>query len=208
VIYVGDPMCSWCWGVSPATHAAERHCAEKGITFRIAMGGLRVGGGDPWNESFKSFLRNEWTRIEQRTGQPFGYRLLERSFYNYDTEPACRAVVVAREILGTDIEATREIVAFFASVQRKFYVDGADPSEPAFYRDLCVTHGIEIERFDKAFNAPEAKAATLREFQSVRRLGVRGFPTFLVQRAETTAVLASGYVTVDTLVSAIDIVMR
>ena len=48
VHYVGDPMCSWCWGISPTVSAVEAFCAAQGIDFSITMGGLRAGGGDPF----------------------------------------------------------------------------------------------------------------------------------------------------------------
>ena len=96
VHYVGDPMCSWCWGISPTVSAVEAFCAAQGIDFSITMGGLRAGGGDPWNETFKSFLRNEWRHIGQTTGQPFSFTLLESEYFNYDTEPACRAVATVK----------------------------------------------------------------------------------------------------------------
>ncbi len=92
VHYIGDPMCSWCWGISPTVGEVAAFCEAEGIEFSITMGGLRAGGGDRWNEEFKDFLRNEWRNIARVTGQPFGFTLLETPHFDYDTEPACRAV--------------------------------------------------------------------------------------------------------------------
>ena len=82
VSYIGDPMCSWCWGMSPVIEALAVHCAEQGLGFRLVMGGLRAGGGDAWNAGFRGFLRQEWTHIAAQTGQPFGFGLLERSAFS------------------------------------------------------------------------------------------------------------------------------
>ena len=57
--YVGDPMCSWCWGMSPVMAETARWCRAEGLGFRIVMGGLRAGGGGEWNTAFRSFLRRE-----------------------------------------------------------------------------------------------------------------------------------------------------
>ncbi|TNV55451.1 DsbA family protein, partial [Corallococcus exiguus] len=35
VLYVGDPMCSWCWGGSPGLRELEAAANRKGIPFRI-----------------------------------------------------------------------------------------------------------------------------------------------------------------------------
>jgi len=46
----------------------------------------------------KSFLRHHWQEINTRSGQPFSYDLLELESYDYDTEPACRAMVAYRSL--------------------------------------------------------------------------------------------------------------
>lgn len=199
VFYIGDPMCSWCWGMSPEIEALATHCADNGVGFRLVMGGLRAGGGDPWNAAFRDFLRQEWTHIAVQTGQPFGYRLLERSAFSYDTEPACRALVTARGLFGQGQDAIRRELAFFAAVQWKFYVEGEDPKEPAFYRDICIATGIDPEHFENSFASPEAVAATQREFRLARQLGVRGFPTVMLQTATGLHEISVGYAPFATL---------
>lgn len=97
--YIGDPMCSWCWGISSTLEELARYCEQKGIGFTLTMGGLRAGGGDAWGPEFREFLRREWTHIAKVTGQPFGFSLLSAKHFDYDTEPACRAVVVAEQML-------------------------------------------------------------------------------------------------------------
>ncbi|TYB81173.1 protein-disulfide isomerase [Maritimibacter fusiformis] len=199
VYYVGDPMCSWCWGMSPEIEVLAAHCVEQGLGFRLVMGGLRAGGGDPWNAAFRDFLRQEWTHIAARTGQPFGFRLLERSAFSYDTEPACRAVVTARELFGEAPDASHRELAFFAAVQRKIYVEGEDPKEPGFYRDICTATGLDPAEFEKSFSSPEAVAATQREFQLARQLGVRGFPTVMLQTTAGLHEISVGYASFATL---------
>lgn len=199
VFYIGDPMCSWCWGMSPEIDALATWCADQGLGFRMVMGGLRAGGGDPWNDAFRGFLRQEWTHIAAQTGQPFGFTLLERALFSYDTEPACRAVVTARGLFAGDQEAIRREVSFFAEVQRKFYVDGEDPKEAAFYHDICVANGIDPARFATDFASPEARQATEVDFQLARQLGVRGFPTVMLQTSAGLQEISVGYAAFPTL---------
>ncbi len=87
------------------------------------VGGLRPGGGDEWNSSFKAFLRHEWENIHRVTGQPFGFTILDDAEFNYDTEPACRAVVAMSQLQ----ESNQVLLAFFSGIQRRLYVQGADP---------------------------------------------------------------------------------
>jgi putative protein-disulfide isomerase len=206
VTYAGDPMCSWCWGMSPVIDHLARWCAQEGHQLRLVMGGLRAGGGDPWNAGFRSFLREEWTVIQARTGQPFGFGLLERPYFNYDTEPACRAIVVARQLFDPDPTRQREL-GFFAAVQKKFYVDGMDPSDADFYRDICDEFGLEFGFFCSAFASAEAHQAVVSDFRVTRELGVRGFPSVVVEVAGQTHLVSAGYVSFPDLESRLRAVM-
>lgn len=191
VRYIGDPMCSWCWGISPTLKEVALYCQSHGLDFSVHVGGLRPGGGDEWNPAFKAFLRHEWENIHRVTGQPFGFSVLDEAEFNYDTEPACRAVV-AMSLLQDNSQV---LLAFFSGIQRRFYVEGADPKQPEFYRELCIEAGVAYEDFLKVLHSPEAKAATLQEFQNCRNWGVRGFPSLVLERDGRVIHLASGYTT-------------
>lgn len=193
VVYSGDPMCSWCWGMAPTLHRFQRYCEDVGIPFRILVGGLRPGGGDPWNRQFREFLGHHWQEVASRTGQPFDHRLLERDSFEYDTEPACRAVVAARPLIeGTELP-------FFSAIQGKFYVDGEDPKEREFYRSICEQHGLEYDAFALRFDSDTVRHETREEFRLSRDWGVTGFPTVLVRVDGRSLPLVVGYGTFDDL---------
>lgn len=197
VHYVGDPMCSWCWGLSGTVHALAQHCREQGIGFGLTLGGLRAGGGDPWNDAFKRFLRNEWRHIAQVTGQPFGFSLLDRAQFNYDTEPACRAVVTVQQMVQRQGGDPSLPLRLFSAIQRKFYVEGQDPTTRQFYADICATLGIDFDAFRSDFESPHTRDATTESFQRCRQWGVRSFPTLLLEGAGQITPLAVGYVSQD-----------
>ena len=197
-------MCSWCWGISPGLRQLEAHANSKDIPFHIWVGGLRPGGGDAWNAGFKSFLRHHWEEIGARTGQPFTYRLLERASFTYDTEPACRAVVVLRAILQETRAPSSRLYDAFAAIQRKFYAEGEDPTAPSFYESICADIGVTFSAFLPRFEHADARAATTREFREVRGLGVSAFPTVLYRSDAGAKVLASGYATGPQMLAALD----
>ncbi len=197
VHYVGDPMCSWCWGISPTVSAVAQFCTEQGGDFTLIMGGLRAGGGDLWNAAFKSFLRNEWQHIAQTTGQPFDYTLLELPEFNYDTEPACRSVVTFKLLQANDPSIKSSVLDFLAAVQHKFYALGQDPRSIDFYASICANLGLDFAVFSATFNSPKTLQAVEQEFTLCRQLGVRSFPTLLLTRNEQTTPLAVGYVTAE-----------
>lgn len=201
VHYVGDPMCSWCWGISPTVSEVEAFCEEKGIGFSITMGGLRAGGGEPWNAAFKDFLRNEWLKINRTTGQPFGYTLLEAPHFDYDTEPACRAVTTVKLLQVQNQLPSSTTLAFFSAIQHKFYVEGQDPKVAEFYAGICAGLGLDFDAFRAAFDSPEAQQTVQLAFVRCRQWGVHSFPTLLLERNGETKSLAVGYATTEQVLS-------
>ena len=200
VRYIGDPMCSWCWAIAPVLKELLAFCERRGLNFSVHAGGLRPGGGDAWSPAFKAFLREEWETIHRVSGQPFGFSILETADFNYDTEPACRAVVTMKLLQAS----SQTVLAFFSGIQQQFYVDGADPKAAEFYRALCAEAGVTYETFLKVFLSDEAKEVTLQEFQRCRRWGVRGFPNIILDVNGSVTQLASGYTTSAELIAKLE----
>jgi putative protein-disulfide isomerase len=201
VRYIGDPMCSWCWGISPTVGAVEAFCEAEGIEFSIIMGGLRAGGGDPWNAAFKDFLRNEWRHVTQATGQPFGVTLLEKPHFDYNTEPACRAVATVKLLQARNHLPSSTSLKFFSATQHKFYVEGQDPKVVDFYASICASLALDFDEFRAAFNSSEGLQAVQQDFVRCRQWGVRSFPTLLLEHDGRTRPLAEGYVTAEEVFS-------
>lgn len=201
VRYVGDPMCSWCWGISPALKDIEAFCVAESIEFSVVAGGLRIGGGDPWTPEFKAFLRTEWEHISEVTGQPIGFNLLEAEQFNYDTEPACRAVVTVQLLQAQQKLPASIVLKFFTAVQRKFYVEGSDPRASEFYIEPCAEVELDFAEFCLLFESEQAKRATADVFVMRHDWQVRSFPTLLLEHDGERSVLSSGFVTSDQVLS-------
>ena len=194
VIYVGDPMCSWCWGIAPELKKLREFAIGNDMNFSIVVGGLRPGGGDPWDAQMKEFLEHHWNEVLARTGQPFGYDLFKLDDFNYDTEPACRAVVAARPQVGI-----REL-EFFENVQRKFYVESQDPGKLVFYQSICEAMEISFDIFSKNFNSEGIQRLTNEEFIMNRKWGVKGYPTVLFGSNNELKLITNGYISSDVMI--------
>ena len=186
IIYIGDPMCSWCWGISPAL-IQLRDFYAKDMSFRTVVGGLRPGGGDVWNHQMKEFLKHHWEQVHERSGQPFGYALMDLEDFNYDTEPACRAVVTARSMVK------EKEMEFFEAVQRKFYVDSQDPTQTDFYRSICDDFNLNFEEFKVRFESDALRKETINEFNLNRRWGIQGYPAVILLNHGQLYSITRGY---------------
>ncbi len=187
IIYIGDPMCSWCWGISPQLNALQRYGQQEQIPFSIVMGGLRPGGGEEWNDQFKNFLKHHWEEVNKRSGQPFGYELFKLKNFNYDTEPACRAVVTVRSI------APEKVLSFYELTQHYFYVANQDPKSVDFYKVICEKLEIDFAEFADKFPSQEMKQATITDFKQSRQWGVNGFPAVLFRKGDQLHYIGRGY---------------
>lgn len=202
LIYVGDPMCSWCWGIAPSLKELRDFYKEKNIGFEIVVGGLRPGGGDPWDDQMKDFLKHHWQEVTARSGQPFGYELFDRDEFNYDTEPPCRAVVAARPLLGE-----REL-EFFTAIKHKFYVQSEDPGQEEFYRELCNRFDVDYRLFLDRFRSEEVRKETHDEFLLNRNWGVRGYPAVLLKRGEKLYSVSNGYSEADQMKKQVEFILE
>lgn len=199
LIYIGDPMCSACWGVAPMVSKLPAWTAEQGATFSILAGGLRPGGGDAWDEKFRGFLRQHWIDMAAHSGQPFELGLMDREHFNYDTEPSARAVVVVRAMLGEGDPNSEQLTQFFKDVQQRFYVLNEDPGELKFYEEPVTRLELDFAEFRRRFESYEAKSETRQEFLLNRSWGVRGFPSFVLKHGDQVEILGSGFLDLEEL---------
>ena len=127
LIYVADPMCSWCWGFAPSIEAIADHHSD--LPIRVVMGGLRPGAAaEPLNEGMRSYLTRAWTSVSERSGQPFDHSFLDRDTWIYDTEQAAIAVVAMRRVDES------QTLSFLTRLQRAFYAEAFDVTDPA----VCI----------------------------------------------------------------------
>ncbi|MCG8469917.1 MAG: DsbA family protein [Gemmatimonadetes bacterium] len=197
LLYIADPMCSWCWGFSPVIGEIARRY-EARLEIDVLMGGLRPGTTEPMDDAMRADIRGHWEHVRDASGQPFDFSFFERPSFVYDTEPPCRAVVVARTI---DPDGT---LGFLADLQRAFYAENRDVTSTATLLELAADAGFDATSFETSLRSEETRDATRADFAVSRRLGVRGFPTTLAMIGERPLLVASGFRPIERLIPTID----
>ncbi len=186
LIYFGDPMCSWCWGFAPTVRMIERTFGQD-APLSMTVGGLHVDDDSPMSDRYKATIRHHWEDVHRATGAKFDYRFFDREGFVLDTEPACRAVVTARNMGAEDL------LGFYESISRCFYSENKDPTSLETFKSVAEAAGLDADAFAQTFELDEAKQATRKDFQTSRRMGVSGFPTVILREDDRHALLTAGY---------------
>lgn len=198
-IYFADPMCSWCYGFSPVVDALRRRYGEV-APIRPVMGGLRPGTTQAMPAEARASLVHHWDEIGALTGQPFDKGLIDREGFVYDTDPAARAVVLARR---TSNDAALD---FLKAAHHAFYAQGRDVTDTAVLADIAAGQGFDRDAFAAALADEGLKQETWRDYAISQRAGATGFPTLIIgpNADGTYALVTRGYQSGDAILPAID----
>lgn len=203
LFYIGDPMCSWCFGMSNILKEVEDYCSKNNIRFEIILAGLRAGGGDYWNKEFKAFLKEEWTKISKVCSKNFSFDLLELDYFNYDTAPACKAVFIVKELK----KDSKFVLEFFSLIQEKFYSKSKNPKELEFYREICEKLDLSFEDFSKLFNDNNITKKLQEEFIYSRTFS-RSMPSLVLVKDNQKINISIGYSRYEDVISRLNKVMK
>lgn len=203
LIFVGDPMCSWCYGFGKEMESIVGNVPE--VEVQVVVGGLAAGSTTVLDDAGKQFRLKHWARVEQLSGAEFNRdALMARKNFVYDTEPVCRAVVAARTIAPAV-----DLLKVFREFQRAFYVEGLDTTDGKVLSTIGVralaAQGFEgtAEAFYDVWASNEAISATRADFTLTQQLGVTGFPTLFVEHNGKIGMLTSGFAKADTITAAL-----
>jgi putative protein-disulfide isomerase len=177
LIYFADPMCSWCYGFSPVIAAVQTRYGEA-LPVHLILGGLRAGATEPMGAEDMASIREHWEHVHELTGQPFDWRFFERDHFVYDTEPACRAVVVLRR------QGPETAMAALRRLHETFYAGNRDITDAQTLAGIAAELGVDRDRFLADWHSEEAKAHTKQDFALTQGSGVQGFPTLIAGRAD------------------------
>lgn len=182
--YYGDPMCSWCYGFAPELRTMIDALPD--ISFELVLGGLRPYGKEPI-VGMKDFLLKHWVKIQESTGQQFSHDILDDETFNYDTEPANRAVVTAREMKeGIDLD-------FYDVVQKAFYAESKNVLQTATFVSIAKGFDLDPIEYAEKFESDAMKDKTRESFSYTVEQGINAFPTLVLETSDRKYLLSRGY---------------
>jgi len=173
LLYIADPMCSWCWGFMPVIEKMRNEYNGQ-LKLELLMGGLRPGTKNPMHSAQRQEILHHWEAVNRMTGQPFRFEGALPEGFTYDTEPASRGVVTASLI------NPESVFPFFKAVQSAFYAEQQNVTDSVVLAELAGSAGLDMQHFMRIFESELARNLTLEHFHRSRRLGASGFPTVIM----------------------------
>lgn len=173
LVYVHDPMCSWCWGFRPTL---ERLCSQlpQTIRFRRLLGGLAADTDEPMPQAMQAQLKSTWQTIEQRIpGTRFNHDFWEFCHPRRSTYPACRAVIAAR-LMSPDKEDDMVL-----AIQQAYYLRARNPSDTETLVQLAGELGLDQERFAFLLSRDFVDEQLQTEIGEARAMQAASFPSLV-----------------------------
>jgi putative protein-disulfide isomerase len=208
LIFVADPMCSWCYGF--AKELAALTDAFPKLALQIVLGGVRADETAIMSEELKQFRLGHWQRVEALSGLTFNRQaFIALQSFVYNTEPICRAVVTARKI-APDMA----ILPVFRRLQEAFYVLGKDTTNGAVLAQIAADamtaqgYPTRSESFLVVWNDDSTIAETRQDFVKARSWGISSFPALLLEVGGQLHSVAPGYMSARELEQNLRIVLK
>ncbi|MCO7205011.1 DsbA family protein [Pseudoalteromonas sp. B5MOD-1] len=184
LIYVYDPMCSWCWGYRETWLKLQAALGDK-LAIEYKVGGLAPDSDEPMPKDMQQFLQQTWQRIEQQLGTPFNHEFWHTAQPRRSTYPACRAVLLARQ--------HNKEQEMLHAIQKAYYLDAQNPSDISTLTSLAEQIGLEKNVFIKEIESEKINSLLMAEINQARSLPIQGFPSLVLENKGKYAAIPVNY---------------
>jgi putative protein-disulfide isomerase len=202
LIYVHDPMCSWCFGFSKTLQTLLNELPAD-INVKRLLGGLAPDSNKPMSEATRNMVRQNWQHIEQAIpGVSFNYDFWDNCEPRRATYPACRAVIAARQ----QGDAFDDLMT--QQIQQAYYLQARNTSDNSTLIELASEIGLDQEVFADDLASNQTQQSLLDEISLSKSLGVNGFPSLVLERDGRYELIQTNYTKADSMLSQINILIN
>ncbi len=185
LIYVHDPMCSWCWGFAPVwvetRRFIEQHYDSSLLDIKLVVGGLAPDSDQAMPESLAKTIDGHWHTITEKLGTRFNHDFWINNTPRRSTYPACRAVITARE-MGGSVKERKMIRA----IQEAYYLNAENPSDLDTLIGCANKIGLDKTGFELFIQSDQCELILQSELQFARRIGGNSFPSLFLMKGDKT----------------------
>ena len=193
LLYVVDPMCSWCWGFTGVRREVSEELPD--LEWQLVMGGLAPDSDEPMDEATKTYVQDAWRAVAARTGAEFNHDFWTECAPRRSTYPSCRAVIVAGE--------SGKAEEMLAAIQRTYYQEARNPSDAETLTGLAADVGLDPAALGAALDSPETQTKLESDFALRSAIGAYSFPSVGLLDGDQAQLITTGWCDAQALASAI-----
>ncbi|MGB0495187.1 MAG: DsbA family protein [Kangiellaceae bacterium] len=175
LIYVHDPMCSWCWGFEPV-RTRLFNALPKNLKIEYLLGGLAPDSDQPMTKEMQSMLQSTWLKIQKTIpGTQFNFDFWTKCLPRRSTYPSNRAVIAAR------MQGEKFAQFMTLRIQEAYYLEAKNPSDNNTLVALSNDLGLDSVKFEKDLVSKEVDIKLKQEISFCREMKMNSFPSLAIQ---------------------------
>jgi putative protein-disulfide isomerase len=202
--YCYDAYCGWCYGNSDVINKIHTEY-EQDFSFEVLSGGMVLPETPQSIGKTATYIQQAYKRVEEYTGIQFGEDYLwhifnpdESDWFPNSEKPAI-ALCIFKELFP------ERQVAFASDLLFSLHYEGRDLTDNEAYRHLLEKYQIDAASFYEKLKTDTYKEKAYYEFALCKQLQVNGFPTILLQTADTKFyAVTNGYTPFETVKERLD----
>jgi putative protein-disulfide isomerase len=157
------------------------------LEFVVISGGMVRGSRIGPIGEVAPYISWAYKEVEQRTGVRFGEGFLQGVLADgssvFTSLPAAHAMVAFKSF------QPENAIAFAHLLQHAVYSDGVEPSKHESFIKYAASFGLDEEEFLRQMLASHTAEQAEAEFALSTQLGITGFPTVLLQQANSNKLM-------------------
>ncbi len=166
------------------------------VVVKYLLGGLAPDSNEPMTTETQTMIRRHWQIIQKRVpGTEFNYDFWTECTPRRSTYPACRSVIAARQ------QNPRLEDAMILAIQQAYYLQARNPSDDDVLIDLASGLSLDTDTFQRDLNATETHRRFMDEMQQAQRIGVRSFPSLMLETDEANHPIHIDYNHADVMIN-------
>ncbi|TYK66240.1 DsbA family protein [Colwellia echini] len=174
--YFFDPMCGWCYGATPL---AETLASASNVNMILHAGGMITR--QKMHRDFRAMAQEFDKKIASQTGQIFSVdyhnRLTSNNTIMLDSYITAQGVYVMEKFCSKGFDMLK-------AIQQAHYQFALDVSDYNVLATIASKLGVEESRWSRLMRSQTKQIDDdiHQEQQLMNLWGVRGFPTFIIEK--------------------------